>query len=62
VRDGDALSVVKPAELQLSGRNRVVGYFTADTVTNVTTLIQEKPLVKDGPGTGANSWIGYTAR
>jgi hypothetical protein len=60
VRDGDALNVVKPGELQLNGRNRVVGYFTAETVTNVTTVIQEKPFVKDDPGTGTNSWIGYS--
>ena len=61
VRDGDVLRVVKPAELQLTGRNSVVGYFSADPATTSATVVaQERVRVKDGSGSGTNSWIGYT--
>jgi hypothetical protein len=61
VRDGEALSVVKAAELQLTGRNRVVGYFAPATtsVTLASTAAVFEP--KDGSGSGSGSWIGYTA-
>jgi hypothetical protein len=61
VRDGEALSVVKAAELQLTGRNRVVGYFAPATssVTLASTATAFTP--KDGSGSGTGSWIGYTA-
>jgi hypothetical protein len=62
VRDGEALSVVKPADLQLTGRNRVVGYFapaTASVTISASTAAAFIP--KDGSGSGSGSWIGYTA-
>jgi hypothetical protein len=62
VRDGEALSVVKAAELQLTGRNRVVGYF-APSMTSVTINASTAAafVPKDGSGSGSGSWIGYTA-
>src|SRR6266581_1036043 len=59
VRNGDGLIIIKASALPLD-EAEVVGYFTLVTNTSVTTVIQEKPFAKDGPGTGANSWIGYT--
>jgi hypothetical protein len=62
VRSADTLTIVKASALQLRDANvQVAGYFVPATSAGVTTVIEGKPFVKDGPGMGANSWIGYTA-
>ncbi|HEY1302916.1 MAG TPA: tail fiber domain-containing protein [Vicinamibacterales bacterium] len=58
VRDGDALSIVKAANLQLNAETQLVGYF-APTTTRLNASSTITP--KDSAGSGANSWIGYTA-
>jgi hypothetical protein len=60
VRDGDALSVVKATEVQL-GSMQFVGYFAPATASVVMSASQRDVVAKDGSGSGAQSWIGYTA-
>ena len=55
VRDGESLTVVKAAQLQLTGSTQLVGYFVAGLGSGGEFTR------KDGPGSGANSWIGFTA-
>jgi len=59
VRQNDTLTVTKAQDLRL-GEASVVGYFLP---SSTTTIINAAPPVtrKDGPGSGANSWIGFTA-
>jgi hypothetical protein len=62
VRDGETLSVVKAGELQLTGRNWVVGYFApASTSVMVSASTAAAFTPKDGSGSGTGSWIGYTS-
>jgi hypothetical protein len=60
VRDGDLLSVVKATEVQL-GSMQFVGYFAPATTSVVMSASQRDVVAKDGSGSGAQSWIGYTA-
>ena len=70
-RQGDLVSVVKATDLQLGDANvKVVGYFApaGTTVVNTlastpapSTMVQSTVVQKDGPGSGTNSWIGFTA-
>ena len=57
VRSGEGLSVVRAAQLQLTADTQLVGYFVAPITANLSVALTPK----DGPGSGANSWIGYTA-
>jgi hypothetical protein len=62
VREGDTLRIVRAAEVELNRDAQVVGYFAPETAA--LALIAEAPSraeAKDGPGSGAGSWIGYTA-
>jgi hypothetical protein len=59
VRNGDALTVVKAAQLQLTANTQVVGYFVANSTATKSPIAIVTP--KDGTGSGANSWIGFVA-
>jgi len=77
VRDGERLSVVDASQMSLLSEGQVVvGYFaplqptriaaaTSELVGNASIDASSATLLagirKDGPGSGANSWIGYTA-
>jgi trimeric autotransporter adhesin len=61
VRDGDLLVVVRSADLASTGASaQVVGYFVPVSATMAVVSRSSIPL-KDGAGTGTNSWIGYLA-
>jgi hypothetical protein len=62
VRDGETLTIVKAANLQLGAGVQLVGYFapaTTSVTVSASTAVAFTP--KDGSGTGTGSWIGYTA-
>ena len=61
VRNGAAMSLVSSADLQFrSERAQVVGYLAAPVEPAVTSG-KSSVTLKDGSGTGLNSWIGYVA-
>ncbi|HSV17793.1 MAG TPA: tail fiber domain-containing protein [Casimicrobiaceae bacterium] len=70
VRDGERLSVVDAGALPFLAQGQVVGYFSSPPTlaqalgagrSTSTTDDGIDAVRKDGPGSGANSWIGYTA-
>jgi hypothetical protein len=65
VREADTLTVVKAGQLQLGDANvQLVGYFVpaaASASFSVAPSMMDRFAPKDGPGGGANSWIGNNA-
>jgi hypothetical protein len=61
VRDGDALTIVKAANMQVGAGAQLVGYFAPATSSGTVSASTAAAFtLKDGSGSGANSWIGYT--
>ena len=62
VRDAEAMKVVRAADLRLSDSSVVVGYFVPDAATVVVHEVSRATIpLKDGSGSGTNSWIGNVA-
>jgi len=64
VREGDTLSMVRANQLNAtSSTQQLVGYFIPTAANSSVVIDAASPgnTRKDGPGTGANSWIGFTA-
>ena len=63
VRDGETLTILKASRLQLGTPGvQLVGYFApATSGVAVSSSAAAAFTAKDGSGSGANSWIGYTA-
>jgi len=62
VRDDVALRVVPASELQLTRDTQLVGYFIGVNGGGASSNASRAGFSpKDGPGSGPNSWIGYTA-
>jgi hypothetical protein len=60
VRDGETLTIVKAANMQIGAGAQLVGYFAPTTsVVSASTAAAFTP--KDGSGSGAGSWIGRTS-
>ena len=61
VREGDALTVVKAADLSFRPMSQLVGYFvfTSPSVV-VPGSAPAQAVAKDSPGTGPSSWLGCT--
>ena len=73
IQQGEAVSVSPLAIFNMSLATHatngtvVLGYFEAPATNTITTLVNSgssalsQDIAKDGVGSGANSWIGYTA-
>ena len=59
VRDAEVMKVVRAGDLRLSESSLVVGYFVPDSTTVVVSGVSRATIpLKDGTGSGTNSWIG----
>lgn len=61
LREGERLAIVTASELMAHANARVVGYFEPVNQVFLSAPAAVGAVAKDGPGSGAGSWLGYAA-
>jgi len=62
VREGDSLSMLRANQLNAtSSTQQLVGYFVPPASSSTVVSGSTGSTLKDGPGSGSGSWIGFTS-